>query len=230
MPNLTRVNLVARIGDLIGDPSNVQWTAAQKQAKIDEWQEQFVLDTRALKDVQTTPIVSGTYEYDLPSDVMDILRVSHNGLKLERVSAYDLDVLYDANWADDTGTPTKYFVDLDPDNKKIRVYPIPQSEDASYSLIIEYVKMPPALADDTSVPWNSHTLMTPYHMAIAYGVAADLLRPRLLADPNPQPIQATIREYEHQYDKLKGDCIETFKAMGESSPLSFAVGRYFKNL
>lgn len=215
---------------MIGDPSSTQWSDAQKQQKIDEWQEQFILDTRALKDVQTTSLTSGTAEYTLPTDLLDTVRVSHNGLKLERTSAFDLDVLFDSDWSTESGTPTKYYIDLDPNNKKIRLYPIPDGGAAAYSLIIEYVKIPPALASSSSVPFDGHTLMTPYHMAIAYGAAADLLRVSLANNPAAQTILIQIKEYERQYEKLKGDCIETFKAMGHQEPLQFAVGRYFKNL
>jgi hypothetical protein len=215
---------------LIGDPSNVQWTATQKQAKIQEWQERFVVDTKALKDVQTVTLISGTAEYDLPTDILDVIRVSHNGLKLERMSEFDMDVANDSDWASESGTPKKYLVDIDPNNKKIRVYPIPQGADTSASLIIEFVKIPPVLSTDAAVPFDSHTLLTPYHMAIAYGAAADLLRPSIRSGTGAEAIVVQIREYERMYEKMVTDCIETFKALSESKPLTFAVGRYFKNL
>jgi hypothetical protein len=227
MPSLTRSDLVTRIGDLVGDPDHTRWTEPKKQQKIDEWQENFIVDTKALKDVLSTPVVSGTSEYDLPTDILDILRASHNGLPLSRTSEYDLDAKSRSNWSLVTGTPTDFYVDLDPDNKKYRLYPIPSTPDASYPVIMEYVKIPPSLTTDASVPFNGHTLMTPYHMAIAYGAASDFLKMELRDNPNAQAVALTISAYGREYDKLKIQCIETFKAMGNAEPIQFARGRYF---
>ena len=226
MPNMTRSELVTRVGLLIGDPSNQRFTAAQLQAEIQKWQEQFVLDTKCLIDVQSTSIVAATASYDLPSDILDVVRVAHNGLKLERTSEYDLDVLYDLNWSDDTGTPKKYYIDLDPNNKKIILFPIPESGDAgSSNLVMEYIKLPPALSSDSDVPLDSHTLLAAYHDAIAYGAAASLL--------NIQPDQTSlvmVVQYEKKYNKLVDECKENFKNLGNESPMNIYKGRNPSNL
>jgi hypothetical protein len=222
---MTRSDLVTRIGLLINDPANQRFTEAQKQAEIEKWQEQFVLDTRCLKDVASETVVAGTSEYSLPSDIFAVLRVAHKGIKIESVSAYELDVLRNADWRTTTGTPTRYYVDLDPNNKKIRLYPIPEAADVGANLTIEYIKIPPALSSDSSVPLDSHTLLTPYHDAIAYGAASSLL--------NILPDQASIvmiGQYESKYKQAVSDCISMFVGMGEQRPINIYRGRNPGNL
>jgi hypothetical protein len=154
---------------------------------------------------------------------LDVRRLAHRGIRLRRVSKFDLDTLFKSDWSDDTGTPEAYFVDLDPNNKKYRLYPIPQAADAGAYLSVEYIKIPPALTNDTDVPLDSHTLLGPYHMALAYWSAAELLK----QNPNEARI-AKINLFEREYQKLVTHCEETFKAMGESQPMRMRGGRYFK--
>ncbi len=226
MPSMTRSELVTRVGLLIGDPNNDRFTATQVQSEVQKWQEQFVLDTKCLIDVSQSSIVSGTASYDLPTDILDVVRVAHDGIKLERTSEYDLDVMLNQDWSDDTGTPTLYYVDLDPNNKKIILYPIPQSGDVgTNNLVVEYIKLPPALSSDSSVPLDSHTLLAAYHDAIAYGAAASLL--------NIQPDQAAlvmIGQYEKKYQKAVSDCIDGFVNLGKSNPINIYRGRNPSNL
>jgi hypothetical protein len=225
MPSLTRADIQTLIAGILGDPDYQEFTETNVQDAIQVAQERFVKDTKCLKDVQTTTIVAGTYEYDLPTDILDVTRVSHNGLKLERVSEYDLDVWKDTNWAADTGTPRKYYIDLDPDNLVIRVYPIPVAADVSYSLIIEYIKIPPELTLTTSVPFNGNTLLSPYTMSIVYAAASDLMKQ---APNQARMIQIPLMEKE--YSRYVADCIDTFVAMEKMKPVTMAVGRSFGNL
>ena len=152
---------------------------------------------------------------------MDVLRVAHNGIKIESISAYELDILLNRNWTADAGTPTRYFVDLDPNNKKIRLYPIPASGDAgTNNLIIEYLKIPPALASDSDVPLDSHTLLTPYHDALAYFAASSLLN--ILPD---QAALVMIQQYDRKYRELADACIDHFRSMGDQRPMNIYRGR-----
>jgi hypothetical protein len=214
---------VSRIGDLASDPTNARWSASKKQDKIQEAQERFVLDTRALTDNTTDTAVADQQEYPLPADCLDIKRLAHKGVLLTRKSKFDLDIAIWADWSQTKGTPHYYYVDLDSNNKKYGLYPVPQGGDAGANLALEYVKIPPVMTSDSDVPFDSHTLLTPYHMAIAYWAAADLLR----QDPS-QANALKIAEYEKQYEKLVSDCIETFKDLAETRPMRMGGGRYFR--
>lgn len=145
---------------------------------------------------------------------------------MERTSEYDLDILYNQDWSAYTGTPTKYYVDLDPNNKKLIFDRIPQSGDAgTNNLVHEYIKLPPALSSDSSVPLDSHTLLAAYHDAIAYGAAASFLN--ILPD---QAALVMIGQYEGKYEKAVEHCIENFKNMGNESPMNIYKGRNPFNL
>lgn len=170
--------------------------------------------------------MSGTAEYALPTDLLDVMRVAHNGLKIEGVSQYELDVLYNSDWTDDTGTPAKYYIDLDPNNKKIHLFPIPTAGDAgTNNLVIEYLKIPPTLTNDSSVPFDSHTLLAPYHDAISYGAASSLLMIR----PD-QAALVMVGAYEKKYGEYVEKCIEKFRGMGDERPINIYRGRNPSNL
>lgn len=226
MPSMTRAELTTRVSLLIGDTSYQRFTEAQIQDEIQKWQEQFVLDTKCLIDVDLDSIVAGTRSYDLPTDILDTVRVAVNGVKMERTSEYELDVLNNQDWSAYTGTPAKYYVDLDPNNKKLIFDRIPESGDAGTdNLVHEYIKLPPALSSDSSVPLDSHTLLAAYHDAIAYGAAASLL--------NIQPDQSAlvmISQYEKKYSKHVDHCIENFKNLGNQSPINIYRGRNPSNI
>lgn len=230
MPALTRSTLVTRIADLISDPNNTRWTAAQKQARIEEWQVRFVLDTRCLRTNTAHNVQAGTREYSLPSDLLFIERVTLNGIELRQIDRKDVDFYTNSNWATQTGTPTYYYADLNPgasgDGYELGLIPIPTANDAgSSNLTIEYTRHPPALSSDSSVPFSAHELLYPYHTAIAYGAAADFLR----SDPTPENM-AKIREFEREYEKLVTHCINYFRSMYQSKPLRIKGGRYFKGM
>lgn len=212
---------------LINDPSNTKFTAAQKQAEIQKAQEVFVLDTACLKDTTSFTLVAGTAEYSLPTDILDVIRVSHAALKLERVSQFEMDVLVDSDWTDDTGTPVKYYIDLDPNNKKIHFYPIPNATavSAAATAIMEYLKQPPALSSDSDVPLDSHTLLGVYHDAISYKAASNLL--------NIRPDQASlfmVGQYDKKYQELVEACVNRFKGMGAPKPLNIYRGKTVSNI
>lgn len=156
---------------------------------------------------------------------MDVFRVAHKGIKLESISEYELDILSNSDWSTTNGTPKKYYVDLDPNNKKIHLYPIPGAGDLGANLIIEYLKIPPTLTGDSSVPFDGHTLLAPYNDALAYWSAASLLG----INPDAQAI-ASIQKYLIEYDRLVTKCIDNFKSMGEQRPINIYRGRNPTNI
>lgn len=226
MPALTRSDIQSQVSLLIPDPNNTRWTAAQKQAQIQVSMEQFVEDTRALTDTQSFSIVSGTPTYALSTDTFDILRLTHNGLPLIRMSKFDLDSFAHLDWTQTNGTPKEYYVDTTSTNKNLTLYPNPQGGDVgTNNLVAEYVKVPPTLSSDSDQPLNSQVLLRPYLMALAYHGASYFLK----SSNNPAD-WAKGAEYMRQYEGYVSDCKETFKSLGQSEPLRMRGGRYFKDI
>ena len=225
MPALTRLQIQALICDIVNDPSNTRWSAARKQAAIQVAMEMFVEDTRALTDVQSFSVVAADNSYALSTDTLDIIRVTHNGLPLQRMSKFDLDSKTGTNWSITTGTPINYYVDYTSTNKDIILYPTPQGGDAgTNNLILEYLKVPPTLSSDSSVPLNSQSLLQPYSMALAYQAATFFLRSS--TDPKDwQKASIFNALYQEQVDL----CREIFRPLNESEPRRLRGGRYFRN-
>lgn len=225
MPSQTRSSLVSLVNLLVDDVSQQRFTAAQVQAKIQEAQERFVLDTRALRDILSDSTVASQQEYSLPTDILDPIRLSVDGVEMTRISKADLDFLFgDARWDQTIGTPSHYYVDLDPNNKKFGLYPIPASAGSS-NIAMEYVKLPPALSGDSDVPLDSHTLLAPYHNALAYWAAAELL----VINPSQESL-AKMGAFKKRYDDETSHCIELFKHMEMPQQWRFRGGRYYKGL
>lgn len=224
MPSLTRDELVTRVGLLVEDPSNVRWDSTTKISLLNQWQDRFVLDTRALTDVASSSVVAGTQEYDLPSDILSTVRVVLNGIELRQTGKVDIDDNTNSDWTQTTGQPHSYYIDLDPDNLKIGLYPVPTAAEAgSSNLKIEYTKQPTALSASSSVPFNSHTLLGLYGEALAYGCAYQLL----LTDPTPENLARAAR-YLSEYGVYVAKAINNFRAMRQRKPLRLRGGRFFR--
>lgn len=208
-------------GRLIGDPKATRWTATKKKDAHNRAQIEFVLDTECLVDSSTDSIVSGTYEYSLPSTLLLMKRVTVNGLDLRRRSRGFIDSYTADDWSDDTGTPKYYYVDADPDNKKIRLYPIPQDADAgTNNLVMEFIKIPTELDATSDIPLGGHTLLVPYHKALCYKAAAELLSTEI----TPANLEK-IKYYESEYYKTVDRCIGIWRANTQDMPMRMRGGR-----
>jgi hypothetical protein len=227
MPSQTRSSLETLTSVLVGDVSKRLFTPAQYQAALQEAQERFVKDTKCLLDVDTETPVADQAEYDLPTDIMEVNRLSHRGILLSRKAEFDLDLMSGGiDWTEVKGTPQCYYIDLDPNNKKFGLYPIPQAADVvTNSIKIEYIKMPPVMSTDSSVPFDSHTLLIPYHDALAYRAAFKLLS----INPSQETV-AKRADYMKYYKDEVADCIELFKNMSDNDMPRFRGGRFYKGL
>lgn len=220
MPNYTRADLVTQVSELIGDTANQQWTAERIQDRLQKAQERFVDDTRCLRDTQTFSIVAGTNTYDLSTDTLDVVRVGISGKSaLTKISKFDLDLAVGGDWTTTAGSPRNYYVDTSSTNTNLTVYPIPQAGDAgTNNLIVDYVKVPPVMSSDSSLPLNGQTLLQPYLDAIAFMAASHIL----YSSNNPQDwTKASIMA--KQYDQKATECIELFNNLSNTTPLRVRV-------
>jgi len=228
MPALTRLQLQTRVSELINDTTNSQWTAAQIQERIQEAQETFVEDTHCL--ISTTPltVVSGTRTYTLTSTyVLDIIRVSMSPYGvLRRVGEYDLDQMYPGqDYSLVTGQPQYYFYDATGTTNLLTLFPIPTAAYNGLTLSVQYIVEPTAMSSDSDLPFNSQVALNPYISAIAYNTAAQLL----VADNDPNK-RTKAKDYIDFYKQSVSECIETFNALRETTPMRMRGGRYFKGL
>lgn len=169
-------SLYSEIGRLLSDPNNNRWSKATLLTRINEAQRQILRYTNAIKTREDLTPVAGTAAYSLDTDTMDIIRVyiknsSGSWKELDGVSEEELN-FHSPNWRNLTnGEPIGYT--WNGTDQQITLVPAPDSTWAQTDgLQVWEVQVPAALTATTDVPFASNTAMIPYHMAIAYWVAA----------------------------------------------------------
>jgi len=204
---MTRAELEVEISSRLGDPSNQEFTTTQIDDNLDAAQDRIVVETRCLQDTHTFSIVAGTREYDLPTDYMMSIGVKIDGNPLNPTSKKTLDFYAGESWDDLEGTPTEYYTDAqDPDTKKIGFNYKPNASGTDNCKHLYLVK-PASLSLSTSVPFNAHTLLIPYHMVLVHDVVQNLLQYREMTPP----LLEKIRFHQMEVNSFNNKIVGTFK-------------------
>ena len=190
------------------DPNITRYTSARYNQAINLANQQFAMDTRALWKDSSSTVVDGTATYSLPSDFMWEDWVTLANLPLIPISRYRIQEVSKTNdWTLDKGTPTHYIIDPEEAQKKIRLYPIPQSDDASKTVVMRYFPLPATLSSDTDTPMNSSALMSQFHMGLAAFAAWTLL----LSEQSTPQIVEKRNELLKVYTDAVNKATETFR-------------------
>ena len=196
----------------VGDPQITRYTAADYIAALNRAQEQFAAESRMLwKDVTWTT-VAGTAAYafsaastDISSSFMWEDWVTFGGLELSPISRHELNRLsHGDDWTDDAGTPSNFVIDPEEAQKKIRLYPIPQTAEV---LSMRCYVLPTALSGDSDTPFNSSTLTSQFHIALCAYAAYLLLMGEETTSGNVQKRKELLEIYSGGRDLA----IDTFK-------------------
>lgn len=224
---MTLTDLYTLIGDLCNDAAHDRYSTSQIDTVLMNAMDEWNIEAGIVKDAVTLTTVDGTREYalsGLTGTPIRFDRVTHSGIELERKDKAWFDLYADHDWTTDTGTPKKYYIDVsDPDEQSIFVYPTPQSADAGANLVVEYVKRQDALSGSTDVPFNSNTLLYPYHHGLAYRSAAFLL----LRDPSQENVIKS-GAYLKTSNQILTKVVEVFKSAEKEAPWRLRGGRYWK--
>lgn len=217
------------VGDLIGDPNHDRWTTTQIGVEADNTQDRWNVHAKILKDVSVITTVAGTRRYTISGFTSSItiafLRVTHRGLELNRRDKTYFDLFAGDDWTDDEGTPTDYMIDYtDPDNQYLVVYPTPRAEDEGDNLSVEFIKRHTPMSADSDEPFNSNTMIRPYHWGIAYETASRLLA-RDVSPVAPQnAAKATV--YQRIAENVLAEVVQTFKAQEREEPFRLRPARF----
>lgn len=152
------------------DSSRRRYNDAQLLTFINDAQREISNATWIIHKSTSISLVSGTTYYSLPSDLIEIKRVTreYKGLDETTFDKQDSDN-DDGSWETTGGTPSNYFQnESQPD--KIGIYPFPNSATSTGTIRMIYVAQPVDLASDSDVPFNSHNRYAPYHDAIIFYV------------------------------------------------------------
>ena len=218
--NLSTITQVA--ASLVNDPDQTKFAGKYTQA-INLAQQQFSFDAKCCFTEVSYTVVSATAAYSLPTDFWLEKKVTLNGIRLAPTSRETLE--FDSGelaWNTLNGTPTQYLIDPEESEKNIVLVPIPGDGDAGHSLVLTYYFIPTDLSAGTDVPFNSYSLLGPYHVAIAYWAAWLLLG----YDTPTQESEAKKNDLLRKYNDKVTEAVDNFGNTA-SEPLRMRGGRYF---
>ena len=150
--------------------SRNRFSSARILALVNECQEQANLEAKPINKSFEFPLVSGTTWYSLPSDFLQIYRVTYEQDILKENTPEALDRA--SGWSETTAEPTDYFIDF-ASRTLIGFYPYPDSKSTGTARV-EYIAQATDLTTDASIPFNSITELYPYHYGLAYCAAAHM--------------------------------------------------------
>lgn len=220
-------DLQTLVGDLCNDPDHDKYSTDDITGVLNNSLDEWNMEAGVLKDTVTLTVVANQSAYalsGLTGTPVRFDRVTHKGIELERRDKSWFDLYGSDDWTDDTGTPKFYYINVsDPDSQNIYLYPLPADADAGAYLVVEYVKRPDTLSGATDIPFNSNTLLYPYHHGLAYRASAFLL----LRDPS-QENTVKVGAYLKTSNNILTKVVEVFKAQEREEPLRLRGGRYWK--
>lgn len=205
---MTLTGLQTEIARKLNDTDNARWTTAILLDRINHIIRDIVLRTKCLRDVGQSSIVSGTAEYALPTGYLDMIAVTLNGIDLQYRDKNELNLLSNSDWTTLNGTPKSYYVDIDPDNSKIGMFPNPQAGDVgTNNLKMYYVRAPVDLSAATDIPFNIGTattsnLLVAHHYTIVYGATAMCLEDNIVDPSTKIKHDQFMMEYERGLAKI----------------------------
>lgn len=152
------------------DSSRRRYSDTQLLTMINEGQRDVSNSTWLVWKSTTITLVSGTTYYSIPSDTIEIMRLTR---EYKLVDENTFDKLDSDNvgsaWELIGGTPVIYFQDsTQPD--KIGIQPFPNSTASTGTLRMQYVAQPIDLVSDSDIPYNASNRYLPYNDLIAYYV------------------------------------------------------------
>lgn len=152
------------------DSSRRRYTDAQLLEFINEAQRDISNSSWIVQKSTSITLLTGTTYYSLPSDTVEIARVTRDYKILDETTfdKEDSDAS-GSTWELESGVPMEYFQDsTQPD--KIGIRPWSSGTSSTGTVRVHYIAQPIDLSSDSDVPFNSHNRYLPYHDTIIYYV------------------------------------------------------------
>jgi hypothetical protein len=166
---LSEIRTEARTMALDTGTTRRRFSDTRLNAFINEAQRQTVTESRPILRSTQIELVVGTTFYSLPSDFLQVNRVT-----------LDYDTLYEltpeandktSRWETTASEPTHYFINFS-SRTKIGFYPWPDSVSSTGTVRVEYFAQTTDMSADSDQPYNAITELIPYHYGLAYFAAA----------------------------------------------------------
>lgn len=171
--------------------SRQRYTDTQLNTLINEAHRDVVNATWVILNSTSITLVSGTTYYSLPSDTIDIARVTFDYVPLKETTFQDRDAQTPGSWETSGGRPSRYYQDPTQPGY-IGFQPFPNSVTSTGTIRIQYYAQANDLSDDTDEPFNGDNRYVPYHDLLVFFPCYKIF---LLENEIPKA-QAYAQEYE----------------------------------
>jgi len=168
---LSDLRTEARVLALDNGATRRRFPDARVNAFLNEGQRQIVLEARPILKSSNFELVAGTTWYSLPSDFLQLNRVTRDYYTLPETTPDALDRT--SRWEETGASATHYLVDFS-SRTKIRLYPWPESSSSTGTVRYQYWAQATDMSADADTPFNGIAELTPYHYVIAYFAAAKM--------------------------------------------------------
>lgn len=182
--------------------SRYRYTDAQLKNLINEAQRDVNNGTWVTAKSTTTALVSGTTYYDLPTDIVAVLRVTRDYKLLSETTIDALDAKFIGGaWENSGGAPNSYFQDMSRPGQ-IGLYPFPNSAANAGNMRIIYIAQPTDLSSDSDEPFNSEERFRPYHDLLVFFSCYRIL---MTDGSDKDNVKATSyrQEYENRLELMR---------------------------
>jgi len=148
MPSTTRGDLKTALKSRLDESDYNYWNEARINSICDKAHRHIAQDTGILEKTYKATAVSGTREYDLPSNFIDALQVQWEKQPVDFVESSYLDTM-DADWRETSGSSVS---SVTVENGRLSLYPLPNATAAALTtpLRLKCRVFPDDFTDDAS--------------------------------------------------------------------------------
>lgn len=154
----TQAQLLTRIRDRLDEATATMWSDDQLRTWINEGARDLARRTETLLDRDTIPVIAGTREYSVPTDVLKINRAEYYVSATDSIYPLEyrqfnaMDAVWHTQQAINSGTPIYFTTWGFPPNAKVILYPTPS---VAGTLRLFVYRLPAELATSTSADANT---------------------------------------------------------------------------
>lgn len=168
---LSELRTEARVLSLDNGATRKRFPDARVNAFLNEGQRQVILEARPILKSSQFELVAGTTWYSMPSDFLQVHRLSHDYYILPETTPEALDRT--SRWQETGAKPTHYLVNFS-SRTKISLYPWPESSSSTGTVRYEYWAQATDMSADADEPFGGIAELDPYHYVLAYFAAAKM--------------------------------------------------------
>lgn len=202
---LTSSGIRSDVRSLITDGSGTRQRFSEVELNnwINEGQRLADVKTLCIYQAYSFSLSTGTTYYSLPTDFLQIRRVTRDFLALQELTPAGLDGR-SAEWENQSGLPTYYFLNFS-SRTKIGFAPFPLTTADLGTIKVEYMAYSTALSTTTDgVPFNGVTEFYSYHPALSFYAAYKAS----MVDERDNKSKVFLDSFNALTDLMKQRCVE----------------------